>query len=92
MISKSLNTEFPSYNNSRDIIQHLTEQKSNTNDEDNLISVYLTEADIDYLIRCVEKEEKTETNLVLQQLTEDETQKKIDEMIDTEIEFLRHGL
>ena len=73
---------FPNKKGSK-MIEHLISQKENINldKDDNLISVYLTEDDINYLIGCV-KSEEVEYNIYLQQL---------DNVIDNEIEYLKEA-
>ena len=43
--------KFRSYVNKKMLIEHLESQKGNKNDEDNLISVYLTKKELNYIIQ-----------------------------------------
>jgi len=42
--------KFKSYTNKKMLIEHLKGQEENKNDEDNLISVYLTKEELNYII------------------------------------------
>lgn len=59
------------------LIEHLISQKGNINDDDNLISCFLTIKELNYLIKCVESFNNVEYNFYLQ---------KLDELIDNQIE------